>query len=69
MKAILRQELIQVIARDTPRDLGIAGADDLGVTLAQGFEPRIDLAATPPARIRWSSSVSLVRPTRSRNPS
>ena len=45
VEAVLGQQVVEVVARDAAREvLGIAAADLVGVAVAQGLEPRVDLA-------------------------
>ena len=47
MKAVLRQQRGQVVARNAPGDIRKAAADRIGVPLLKGFQPPIDFRARP----------------------
>jgi hypothetical protein len=47
VEALLGQEVVEVVARDPARDLGVALADQVGVAVTEVAEPRVDLAAAP----------------------
>ena len=47
VEAVLGQQLVEVVARHAPRDLGEAAADRVGVAVAQVAQARVDLAAAP----------------------
>ena len=49
VKAPLGQQLVEVVARDPSRDVGIAAAHEVGVAVAQIAQRRVDLSP-PPAR-------------------
>src|SRR6476646_8680663 len=46
VEAALGQKLIETVAGDTARDVGIASAYEIGVLIAQGAQTRINFAAT-----------------------
>ena len=46
MKAVFRQQLIQVVARDTAGKIGEACADYIGILVPQRLEPGVNLAAS-----------------------
>src|ERR1041384_4302311 len=46
MKAVLRQEPWQVVARDTPWNVGVGLTDKIGVTIAQCFQSAVDFTAS-----------------------
>jgi hypothetical protein len=47
VESLFGQELVEIVAGDTARDLRIAGADQIGVAMAQFVELAIDLAVPP----------------------
>ena len=70
VEAVLGQQLVEVEARDAPRDLRVALADEVGVAVTQVAQPTVDLARAGRrrrrrARARPRSSA----PTRIRVPS
>src|SRR5579864_6211532 len=46
VEAALRKKLIEAIARDAARNVGIAGAYEFGISIAQGTQAQIDFSAT-----------------------
>ena len=50
VEALLGQQVVEVVAGDPARQvLGIAAADLVGVAVAKGLEPGVDLALAPPS--------------------
>jgi hypothetical protein len=49
IEAVLREELVEVVAGDPAGDLGEARADLVGVAVAERSEPGVDLGAAPTA--------------------
>src|SRR6185312_14517368 len=59
MEALLRQEVVEIVAGDAARDVGIAPPDLIAVAVAQGAERAIDLGA--PAAAAHDEIERLVR--------
>jgi hypothetical protein len=68
METVLWEQLIQVIARDPTRNLGIARAYEVAIAVAQIAQPPVDIAALAASAMMPSSSLSLVWATVSRSP-
>ena len=47
VEAVVREQVVEVVARDAPRDLRVALADQLGVAVAQLDQAAVDLARRP----------------------
>ncbi|HLX59199.1 MAG TPA: hypothetical protein VKR83_19450 [Ktedonobacteraceae bacterium] len=47
VKAVFRQQLVEVVAGNAARYVGEARTDEVGVGISQRFEARIDVAAPP----------------------
>ena len=59
IEAVLGQEVRQVVTRDAPRDVRIAGPDERRVPVAEAAQPRVDLR--PPAALRNDARELVVR--------
>src|SRR5207244_10051209 len=50
VEPVLREEVVEVVARHPPGDARVPGADELGVAVAEVAEAAVDLAPPPAAR-------------------
>ena len=69
VEAVLRQQLVEVVAGDAARNVGKTLPDQIGVGIADAAQAGINLALASAAAMMAASSCSLVRPTVMRVPS